>query len=230
VAPRAKKEKPAPGPDDLVRETAGLYRSGDGRFEVQKSDAGWYLVDTQQANEFGQQLMHGPLATLDAIRGALPGARDVTPLLRNRTAAGRKAGSRTARAAAGEAARSKVAPNQPPPPPKSWLDELPDKDGEHARRLIRVLEKEGIPDAEGLVRRFRDEPRTLATRIVEQRLRALIDERPHADRESAQYLVRRAAEILADEGMAVPNPAPRWALVSLKADDAQPESRIRPKL
>lgn len=57
---RAKKERPPPGPDDLVRESAGAYKTGDGRFQVEKSDLGWYLVDTQQMTEFGQQLIHGP--------------------------------------------------------------------------------------------------------------------------------------------------------------------------
>ena len=78
AAARAKKEKPRAGPDELVRESAGVYRTGDGRFEVQKSDVGWYLVDTAQANEFGQQLIHGPMATLEAIRDAIPGARDIS--------------------------------------------------------------------------------------------------------------------------------------------------------
>src|SRR3982750_3508919 len=82
AAARAKKEKPAPGPNDVVRESAGVYRSGDGRFEVQKSDVGWYIVDTEQANEFGQQLMHGPLPTLASVKAQIPGARDIKPLLR----------------------------------------------------------------------------------------------------------------------------------------------------
>jgi hypothetical protein len=209
-----------------VRESAGVYRSGDGRFEVQKSDAGWYIVDTEQANEFGQQLMHGPLPTLDAIREAIPGARGVKPLLRGATA--------RARAGAASAESSKTAKPTgkpaPQPPPKSWIDELPSREAERVKRLIRMLEKDGLRDAEGLARRYRDQPETLATRIVEQRLRALIDEQPESDRERAQHVVRRAAEILADEGMAVGDPAPRWALVSVKADHGQPEGRIRPKL
>jgi hypothetical protein len=75
AAARAKKERPPPGPDDLVRESAGAYRSGDERFRVEKSDVGWYLIDNEQANEFGQQLIHGPLPTLDAVREQMPGAR-----------------------------------------------------------------------------------------------------------------------------------------------------------
>ena len=52
------------------------------QIRVEKSDMGWYVVDAQQTNEFGQQLIHGPLPTLEAVREAIPGARDITPLLR----------------------------------------------------------------------------------------------------------------------------------------------------
>ena len=44
----AKKEKPAPGPDDLVRKSAGEYETGDGRFVVRQSETNWYVVDTEQ--------------------------------------------------------------------------------------------------------------------------------------------------------------------------------------
>jgi hypothetical protein len=82
--PRKKADTAEPKPNDLVRERAGEYRSGDGRFGVQKGDVGWFLVDTEQLNELGQPLMHGPLKTLDDVRAAMPGARDIKPLLRGR--------------------------------------------------------------------------------------------------------------------------------------------------
>src|SRR4051812_50174982 len=116
AAARAKTEKPPPGPNHLVRESAGVYRSGDGRFEVQKSDVGWYLVDTEQANEFGQQLIYGPFPTLEAIRGAVAGTREIKPLLRGRAP---KAGTRKTGAVA------KGSPKPPPQPPPSWIAELP---------------------------------------------------------------------------------------------------------
>jgi hypothetical protein len=79
MSPKAAK---AVAPDDLVRTAAGAYRSGDGRFEVQKSDTRWFLVDSQQTDELGQQLLHGPFATLSEVTAALPGARaiKVTPV------------------------------------------------------------------------------------------------------------------------------------------------------
>ena len=72
------------GPDDVVRQAAGNYLSGDGRFEVRQSESNWYVVDTAQANEFGQELMHGPFGSLKEATAAIPGARDVKPLLNRR--------------------------------------------------------------------------------------------------------------------------------------------------
>lgn len=217
---KAKKERPAPGPDDLVRESAGVYRTGDGRFEVHKSGLGWFLVDTEQANEFGQQLIHGPLSTLDEVRQQIPGARDIKPLLRVRPM---KSG------AAKNVSKAKK-PEPPPPPPPTWIDRLPEDEAGDVRRLIRVLEKEGLEDAEELVKRHRDDVAPLiASRLVEHRLRALVDEQPEDERVRAQALVRRATEILADDGTAVPRPAPRWALVELGSDDPLPPRRMRPR-
>ena len=216
AAARAKKEKEPVGPDDLVRASAGAYRSGDGRFEVTKSDVGWYLVDTQQSNEFGQQLIHGPMPTLEAVREAVPGARVIKPLLRVRPPAAGK--------------RPQSTPQRPAPPPRSWIDELPAKDAAAAKRLIKALEREGVDGAEGLVRHHRDDASpTVATKIVERRLRALIDEQPEAERERALHLVSQATRILADGGATVPAPAPRWALVEV-TEDEQPRRRITPRV
>jgi len=133
AAARAKKDKPAPGPDDLVRESAGAYTTGDGRFRVEKSGVGWYLLDNDQANEFGQQLIHGPLPTLDAVREQIPGAREIKPLLRVRPSKTKPPTSR------GAARQERPAP-APPPPPASWIDRLPGKEATDVRRLIRALE------------------------------------------------------------------------------------------
>lgn len=216
AAARAKKEKEPVGPDDLVRASAGAYRSGDGRFEVTKSDVGWYLVDTQQANEFGQQLIHGPIATLEAIRAAIPGARDIKPLLRVRPRAAGKS--------------PEQAPKRPAPLPRTWIDDLPAREAAAVKRLIKALEREGVDGAEGLVRHHRDDASpTVATKIVERRLCALIDEQPEAERKRAQHLVSQATRILGDSGATVSAPAPRWALVEVTEDD-QPRRRITPRV
>jgi GNAT superfamily N-acetyltransferase len=75
----AKKKAPAaPDPNRLVRVTAGAYRSEDERFEVRDGGTGWFVTDAQQTNEFGQELVIGPYATLAAVREALPEARRTT--------------------------------------------------------------------------------------------------------------------------------------------------------
>ena len=220
--PRAsqKKQKPPPGPDDLVREAAGAYRTGDGRFEAQKSGVGWYLVDTEQANEFGQQLIHGPLQTLVALRAAIPGAREIKPLLRNQPRRrGKPAPVRS------ELKRT----DAPPQPPPTWTDKLPDDEAREVRRLIRALERENVADAEELVKRHRDDKSpTIATRLIEQRLRALVDEWPEPERERARELVARVAAVLTNDGTFTPRPLPRWSLEAVDAG-ASPSRRIRPR-
>lgn len=214
-SPRKKKEKPPPGPDDLVRESAGAYRTGDGRFEVQKADLGWYLVDTAQTNEFGQQLIHGPLATLDAVRGAIPGARLIKPLLRHSS---KKQNRPTVH-------------DEPPPPPPSWIDQLPEREAADVSRLIRALEKEGLSDADELVKRHRDDAvPVIATRVVEHRLKSLIEGEPAEDREYATALVRRVIDAVAVEGMSTAPPLPRWALMEVRGEDDRTTTRIKPRV
>ena len=38
----------------LKRETAGRYRSEDGRYVVQQQSGPWWLMDTEQTDELGQ--------------------------------------------------------------------------------------------------------------------------------------------------------------------------------
>lgn len=73
-----KKQRTPPNPNKLVRQSPGTYRSGDERFEVRQAGTGWFLVDTGQANELGQELVTGPFATLAAVREAIPEARRTT--------------------------------------------------------------------------------------------------------------------------------------------------------
>lgn len=73
-----KKAAAEPDPNRLVRVSAGVYRSEDQRFEVRDGGTGWFVTDGEQANEFGQELVTGPYATLAAVREALPEARRTT--------------------------------------------------------------------------------------------------------------------------------------------------------
>jgi hypothetical protein len=78
---------PSSDPNRLVRQAAGRYLSADDRFEVRQAGTGWFVVDTQQRNELGQELVQGPLSTLAEVRELLPEARRTTlkPLPRPRS-------------------------------------------------------------------------------------------------------------------------------------------------
>jgi hypothetical protein len=74
-----KKAEQPPDPDRVVRESAGIYRTEDGRFELRQGGVGWYLVDAQRTNELGQELLHGPFSTLKEARDEIPQARKGRP-------------------------------------------------------------------------------------------------------------------------------------------------------
>jgi len=203
-------------PDRLVRQRAGTYRTADDRFEVQQSATGWFLVDSQTTNEFGQAVMLGPFATLDAIRQALPDARKVTPISKRQRSVATK-----------DAAATKAAAPPPPPPPRTWIDELAGAEATRVRALIRQLEREGVESAEELVRSDRDGllP-AIATRLIERRLEALIEESPPDERERARDLVRRAVEVLSADGTGLPAPLPRWAVLEIGPKGERDNRRI----
>ena len=214
--PKAKGQSgadPAGDADKLVRQAAGTYRTADDRFEVRGSSAsGWFLVDTEQANDFGQELILGPFGTLDAVREAIPSARSskVTPIRR---------------APAGRTAKAKAKAKEAEPPP-SWIDRLPKPEAASVRRLIATLEKAGVTDAEGLVRRDREGiGPAVATRLIERRLEAIVAEMPEKGRAGARELVRRAAEVLTVEGRA-DGQLPGWALVEVGPEPEPGNRRI----
>ncbi|HEX5040931.1 MAG TPA: hypothetical protein VFW95_12440 [Candidatus Limnocylindria bacterium] len=202
--PRA---KAAADHDALSRQGAGEYRTGDDRFAVRQADVGWFVVDLERTNEFGQELIHGPYATLKAAKGALPDARSAeAPRAPRRPRPSAKAG----------------APEPEPPKPKSWIDELKPAEAREVRRLIAVLEREGVEDAEDLVRRDRDGllP-AIATRLIERRLEALAG----AGADDPKALLRHAAEVLSAEGAKSRDPLPGWVLVEVPAGEDAPKQR-----
>ena len=214
--PKAKKASvaaDAADPDKLVRQAAGTYRTADDRFEVRgSSSAGWFLVDTAQANDFGQELILGPFATLDAVREAIPPARSskVAPI--------------RPKATSGRRRREKPAP--PPPPPPTWIDRLPKTEVAAVRRLIAALEKDGVSDAEDLVRRDREGiGPAVATRLIERRLEAIVAELPERGRDGARELLRRAAEAISVDGRAV-GELPGWSLVEIGPEPEPSNRRI----
>jgi hypothetical protein len=200
-----------PDPDKLIRQAAGDYRTADERFEVRQADVGWFLVDSTQSNEFGQELIHGPLGTLKAVREAIPGARDAktTPIAKRPHAK----------------ARAKTPEPEPEPPPRTWIDDLKPAEARSVRRLIAALERQGNADAEALVRRDRDGllP-AIAVRGIERRLAAAVEELPEKERPAAAKLARRVAEILSAEGRPT-EVLPGWALVEMDPEGEPPKQR-----
>ena len=213
--PKRKNDAPA-DPDRLVRQSAGDYRTGDERFTVRQADVGWFLVDSEQSNEFGQELIHGPYPTLKAVREAIPGARDRKILPFPTPAKGAKR----------EGTKSKPKA-EPPPPPPTWIDRLPAAEGRAVRKLIRELEREGIGDAEELVKRDRDGllP-AVASRRIERAIAAILEDVPSEDRAATKAVVGRVVELLSSEGTAARD-LPGWTLVEVgPGDDPPPHRRI----
>jgi hypothetical protein len=212
----SKADAPA-DPDKLVRQQAGTYRTGDERFEIREADVGWFLVDSEQTNEFGQELIQGPFPTLKAVGAALPAARAAK-------AAGAK---RAAPKKAAKPSKDAKRDEPPKPPPPSWIDQLPKAEGAGVRKLIAALEREGIADAEALVRRDREGllP-AVATRLIERRLDALVDHLPDGEQKAGRALVRRVAELLSSEGTVRREPLPGWTLVEVDAEPEPPNRRI----
>lgn len=195
--------------DRLIRQKAGTYRTADERFEVQQAATGWFAVDSQNTNEFGQPVMLGPFPTLDGVRGALPDARKARPMRPTKPPALR---GRSAKASA----KPEPAPAKPKPPQQTWIEKLSTAEGNRVRALIRALEREGVQDAEQVVRADRDGllP-AVATRLIERRLEAVVEEADPKERKQAKELVRRAAEVLTADGTGMRAPLPKWALVEI---------------
>jgi hypothetical protein len=212
VAVMPKKKDAAPDPDRVVRQSAGTYLTEDGRFEIRQGGVGWYLVDLERTNELGQELLHGPFPTLKEVRDEIPAARKVVQL------AGPK--PRPRKAAAGEPAQ----------PPKTWIDHLPESEQADVRRLIKAVERAGVSDADALVKQARASTEPLiAAALIEQRLTGLVDEARPSERNDRRDLIRRVIGILADDGLTLGQPLPRWELVETSPDHEHPR-RLRPTI
>jgi hypothetical protein len=203
-------------PNKLKRQKAGEYVSADGRFSV-RSDAGrWYLIDSAVTDDLGQELIRGPYSTKEDAQAAMPEARR----------ADIKALKPPALRAAGKPKGKSDAKPKPAPPP-SWIDKLPATEARRVRAQIRALEREGISDAETLVKRDRGGlAPAIAQRLIEERLRVLTAELPTKERLAAERLIRRAAAIVSGSGGQQPDDLPGWALVETGADPDPPNRRI----
>jgi len=200
-----------PDPDKLVRQSAGSYRTGDDRFEARQAAQGWFLVDTEQSNEFGQELIHGPFATLKELREAIPGSRTTKTVSL----------PKPAKTAKGEKAAASEKPK--PAPRKTWIDKLPPAEARAVRATMAALEREGIADAELLVRRDRDGlAPAIASRLIERRLAETAEGASAKER----TLIQRVAEILSAEGRAT-DALPGWTLVEVPPGEGLPTDHRR---
>jgi len=190
---RPRAPMPPPPPKPWRRAEAGRYRSSDERFTLESDGAGrWFVTDSLALDELGLARTTGPFPTLDAAKVVADATRDrpaeTSPLAarlaeaaarpRVATVRGTTAASRTGvESEPGmqpppEPSRqpSPEPPAEPGPPPRTWLDDLDDADrdaGLRARRLITRLEREGVADADAVVRRdLLGGTPAIATRLV----------------------------------------------------------------
>ena len=193
--PKRKTDAPA-DPDKLLRQEAGTYHTADGRFEARETAGEWFLVDTEQSNEFGQELIRGPFATLKTLRAAIQEAR---------------------------ANATREPPKRPPswidelPRAESarvrlLIRALEGEGIDGAEALVRR-------DREGLFP-------TVAAALIQRRLDALVEDLPEKGRKPARELVRRAAEVLSGAGSGLPEPLPGWSLVELGPEPEPSNRRI----
>jgi hypothetical protein len=170
-----------PKPPKPWRRDEGTYRSADDRFTIGGGGAGrWFLTDAEALDELGLARTLGPYATLDDAKSAADaeraGGTRASPLAERLAAA--KARPKAARSTPATptrhadsdpqvtadeaqneapAARTRSShASRPKPVPRTWLDELGDEDPDaaaRARRAIAALEKLGVNDADGVVRR-----------------------------------------------------------------------------
>jgi hypothetical protein len=182
----------------LKRLGGGRWQTRDERFTIEPQSGTWVVVDAEQTDDLGLPLVRGPFPSLTTAKEAIAGARSsgpaesplaarleqpakprvVAPAANVDAKRGAALGTRQANekdeAAAAPAGRPKAAeePSEP-----GWLTALePDERG-RARRLMQRLADDGVPDAEGIVRRdLVGGVPALAAHAIERRLAELADD------------------------------------------------------
>jgi GNAT superfamily N-acetyltransferase len=145
----------------LKRESAGRYRTRDGRFAVEQSSGRWLVLDTEQTDELGLPLIRGPYSTLDAARDAIGTARTgpaptsplgkrAKPTPHGKARAGAASPASAGASHAHGASQADLVPREPPPPPPLVVRRLEPGDG---RILRRLAEEAGAFGAAGSSRR-----------------------------------------------------------------------------
>lgn len=200
---------PAADPDRLKRQPDGGYRSADERFVVEQANGSWFLADHETADDFGQPRVAGPFTTLALVKDAIPRVRSGPTPLRKPIKPAKPA-----------------AKPEPDPKPETWLDRLSAEDRRRAERLVRVLEKEGLPDAEDVARGRIEgtNDKALARRLLQARLDRLLSDAETDER--ARQLVAGAVRLLTADGGRIGRDLPGWVLVETDPDGSPTDRRI----
>ena len=66
----------------------------------------------------------------------------------------------------------------------------------------------------------------IATRLIERRLEALVEDLPDTEQDAARDLVKRVGEVLTAEGATAQAPLPGWTLVEIGPEPEPPNRRI----
>jgi ribosomal protein S18 acetylase RimI-like enzyme len=129
----------------LKRESAGRYRTRDGRFAVEQNSGRWLVLDSDQTDELGMPLLRGPFPSLDdareAIRAARTGPAPTSPLRkRAKASSARRAKAEPSSPAPGRSSspEPEAEPAPPPQPPPLVIRRLEPGDG----RILRWLSEE----------------------------------------------------------------------------------------
>jgi hypothetical protein len=159
------------------------WQTRDGRFTIQTASGTWSLVDAEQTDDLGLPLVRGPFRSLTEAKAAIEEARTSGPAtsdLAGRAAQKPRAqpadedGAKPSGSAARETAPKKRAQEEPVEP--RWIAELDAADRRRAHRLIARLTENGIPDAEGIVRRdLAGDVPAVARAAVANRLAEILD-------------------------------------------------------
>jgi hypothetical protein len=168
------------------RAEPGRHRSSDDRFTLESDGGGrWFVTDEAERDELGLARTTGPYSTLTAAKAAADDARDrpavASPLaakLADAASRPKRAAQGRARATVADAHREPVPVPEHKSPPRTWLEDLADRDPEaarRARRLVVRLAETGMADADALVRRdvLGDTP-AIAARLLAQDLVAAV--------------------------------------------------------
>jgi aminoglycoside 3-N-acetyltransferase I len=124
----------------LKRESAGHYRTRDGRFTVEQNSGRWLVLDTEQTDELGLPLVRGPFGSLDESRDAIRAARTgpapkSTLPERAKGGPGRRGAPRQRTSPEATAVPEAEAEPAPPPQPPLVIRRLEPGDGRILRRL-----------------------------------------------------------------------------------------------